>query len=405
VRATRAPHLVQADAAFVAATRLRAARLEPYLASAIFALIPVPTPGLGTFAVDRHWRLYLDLDQARSWGVEASAAVMLHEAHHVVREHARRAVSVGVTEEQFRLWNLATDAAINDDLVADGMPLPHPVLPSTLGLNSRGTEESYFAALKAEAAFLTSEQQADAPQCGSGSGGARLAQELTQDDVPVVDGLDADAVRRDVAHAVVEATKNGDQVSPGLARWAQTLLQPQVPWQRILRSVLGRPLHAAAAIAEPTWQRPDRRNDAHPDILRPGARRTLPEVAVVIDTSASMSQSLLNAAITEVDSILRRSGANLTVVVCDAVAARPQRVSHIGQLRLAGGGGTDMRVGIAAAAALRPAPRLIAVLTDGLTQWPAAAPSGASLVAVVIDSAVQLPSGPGITSVRIQDQK
>lgn len=399
MRTTRATRLTREDAAFVAAARLRAARMEPYLASAVFALVPVPTPGLGTFAVDRFWRLYLDMDQAREWGMEASAAVLLHEAHHVLRDHAGRARTVGVADHEHRLWNLAADAAINDDLVADGMPLPSPVVPSTLGLRAHGIEEHYFELLRADAA---SEPEV---VCGSGSGGARLAEELDPDDEEVVDEVDAVAVRRDVAHAVVAATERGEQVSPGLARWARSLLEPQVPWTRVLRTALGRPLRAAVARAEPSWQRPDRRGAVHPDVLRPGVRRTRPEVAVVVDTSASMSQTLLDAAVTEIDALLRRCGAGVTVVVCDAAAAEPQRVQRIGQLELVGGGGTDLRVGIDAAAALRPVPEVVVVLTDGLTPWPPAAPNRRPLVAVVIDPDVPLPEGPGITAVRIEAQR
>ena len=81
--ATRLPPLARADSDLFAAARLRAARLQPYLASAVFSLVPVDSPGYGTFAVDRHWRVYVDMEQARAWGVEASAA----EVHQCVRHY------------------------------------------------------------------------------------------------------------------------------------------------------------------------------------------------------------------------------------------------------------------------------------------------------------------------------
>ena len=37
--------------------RLAAAEQMPYFARALFAMQPAAEPGLGTFAVDRHWRL------------------------------------------------------------------------------------------------------------------------------------------------------------------------------------------------------------------------------------------------------------------------------------------------------------------------------------------------------------
>ncbi|HMS11720.1 MAG: VWA-like domain-containing protein [Microthrixaceae bacterium] len=398
MKATRTVPLAPADAEFFGAARLRAARMQPYLASAVFSLIPVPVPGYGTFGVDRWWRVYVDMDQARAWGVEATAAVLLHEANHVLRDHHGRADRAGVTSASHHRWNLAGDAAINDGLLADGLPLPDPVLPSTLALDPGGLEETYFRQLGERAAVSTS------VECGSGSGGERLPVELDDDtDEPAVDDVDATAIRRGVAHEVTAAQVQGIRVSPGLALWAKALLTPQVSWRSLLRSAVGRPLRAAYGRRHPTWQRPDRRGDSRPDFPSPGSYRERPEVAVVIDTSASMSTRALDAAVTELDDILRRLSAEITVIACDQHAVTPQRIRRLGQLELTGGGGTDLRVGIAAAAELRPAPTVTVVLTDGWTPWPVAAPARSCLVAVVIGDRAPLPVGPGIVAIRIDE--
>ena len=138
---------------------------------------------------------------------------------------------------------------------------------------------------------------------------------------------------------------------------------------------------------------------------------------MVIDTSASMSTRALDAAVTELDDILRRLSAEITVIACDQHAVTPQRIRRLGQLELTGGGGTDLRVGIAAAEAdrpapdvgiaaaaeLRPAPTVTVVLTDGWTPWPVAAPARSCLVAVVIGDRAPLPVGPGIVAIRIDE--
>jgi len=49
-------------------------------------------------------------------------------------------------------------------------------------------------------------------------------------------------------------------------------------------------------------------------------------------------------------------------------------------LQLAGGGGTDMDAGIAAAAALHPRPSVVIVLTDGFTPWPQQPPRGIRVI-------------------------
>ena len=86
---------------------------------------------------------------------------------------------------------------------------------------------------------------------------------------------------------------------------------------------------------------------------------------------------MLGQALGEVGGVLRSLGVarrDLRVVCCDAEAYEAQTVRDLGKVELAGGGGTDMGRGVEAAAALRPAPHLIVVLTDGFTPWPPAPP-------------------------------
>ena len=74
----------------LAGGRLRACLTMPFLSSALLALQPVAAVGLGTFAVDDRWRLYIDPEQLASWTVKEVAAVLLHEVTHVVRGHGER---------------------------------------------------------------------------------------------------------------------------------------------------------------------------------------------------------------------------------------------------------------------------------------------------------------------------
>lgn len=388
---TRIAPLTGADAELFAAARLRAARDQPFLASAIFALVPVDSPGKGTFGVDRWWRVYVDMEVAHRWGVAATAAVLIHEAHHVVRDHHDRARRLGVSHETFDTWNLAADAAINDDLVADGLPLPRPVLPHHIGCDRHGFEESYYRAL------LDDRPDGPTAECGSGSGGAALPWEIEDEPASPADGLDpvdADAVRRSVAHEVLSRERRDEELPPSLLRWARALVEPTVPWQTILRSTVGRDLRASSRHAEADWTRPDRRGDASPDMLRPGRRHLAPRVVVVLDTSASMDDRLLAAAVSEIDALLHRDGITpIDVVVCDEEAVRAQRIRRLGELQLSGGRGTDMSVGIDAAVALRPRPRVVVVLTDGETWWPEPPPN-TSVIAVLLDAPDREPSPP-----------
>lgn len=134
------------EARLLTASRLVAIESAPYLAHALFAAQPVAAEGLGTFAVDRGWRLYLDPVKLAGWGPALGGGVLVHEIGHLLRAHAERADALGADYNHQR-WNLGCDAAINDDLVAAGIQLPvGAVTPGVLGLQDGGIEEAYYAA-------------------------------------------------------------------------------------------------------------------------------------------------------------------------------------------------------------------------------------------------------------------
>jgi predicted metal-dependent peptidase len=111
-------------------------------------------------------------------------------------------------------------------------------------------------------------------------------------------------------------------------------------------------------------------------------------VAVVIDTSGSMGQPALDAALAEIKGVISAAGIGprgLLVLACDAQVGATTRVRRAQDVQLVGGGGTDMRVGIAEAEASRPRPDVVIVLTDGETPWPEK-PTRSRLVAAIIGS-------------------
>ena len=123
-------------------------------------------------------------------------------------------------------------------------------------------------------------------------------------------------------------------------------------------------------------------------------RQPLPQVAIVLDTSGSMSDQMLGQALAEVSGVLRGLGVGrrrLRVVCCDATAYEAQRVLDAREVRLLGGGDTDMRAGLEAASGLKPHPDLVIVLTDGHTPWPQAAPGGVRVIVGLMDPGGTVP--------------
>ena len=393
--------------------RLAAAEQMPYFAHALFAMQPVAAPGLDTFAVDRNWRLYMDpalLTGPGAWPAATTAAVVLHESGHLIRDHDGRTGSLPAPVHPLG-WNLATDAEINDDLIAAGTPLPEgAVTPGTLGLPDQGLAEDYYAQLVRSASLDRFDD--GGPGCGSGSGGPPVPCEVPWEAAAGMPGLgtaEADLVRRAVAQDVKAAGGRGRGTMPaGLDRWATGMLAPPtVSWQQVLRGAVRAAITGEAGRADYTYRRPSRRRV--PGVILPAMRGVSLAVAVVVDTSGSMGQSQLDAALSEIGGVLATSGVSrdhLHVLACDAAAAAPQRIRSVSGIRLTGGGGTDMRVGIDAAAGLRPEPNVIIVLTDGDTPWPEHPPRPRLVCAVISPDpprgtpewavTVHIPDGPAV---------
>lgn len=392
--------------------RLVACERTPYFATALFAVAPLAYEGLGTFGVDARWRLYMDpacLVGQGCWSIEDAAGVLLHEVGHLIRDHAGRVLNLPAPTDRLA-WNLAGDCEINDDLLAAGIALPgEPATPQAFALIEGRFAEWYYEALRSQPDGGSGLPDDGGLGCGGGAGSAPLPGELPADAGlgdcgEPVDPAAAALLRRRVARDILDHSGHkGIGTAPaGLSRWASSVLAPpSIPWSRILRAVVRRAIADRAGRVNYTYSRPSRRS--MPGIIRPAMRAPLVTVSVVVDTSGSMSQGDLDAAMSEVKGVLRASGVRrdgIALVSCDAAATTVKRVRGLASVELAGGGGTDMRVGIAAAEAARPSPDLVVVLTDGYTPWPSA-PTSARLVCGIINSHEAPPTPSWATTVRI----
>lgn len=357
---------------------LRAARLwitlnRPYYSRALFACPVVPTDELPTMAIDERWRIYVNSEFVESRTVEQTAAVLIHELNHGLRSHADRARNSDVGPGAVDVWNYAADCEINDDLVEDGLDVEGGVLPETFGLSEHDTAEQYYRELIRKAAVVEVELR-----CGSGCSGHSADGEIGPGEPGGADGVERELLRRIVAAAVTEheRAQGCGSVPAGLRRWADDTLTPRVDWRRVLASAVRRGVHLRAGAADYSWQRPSRRDLPGDPVVRPGMTRPVPDVAVVVDTSGSMGEDDLARALAEIRAILTRvvPGDAVRIYSTDADVAAVDQVFNTRQINLTGGGGTDMRVGIAAAAESKPA--VIIVITDGFTPWPDAPPPG-----------------------------
>jgi predicted metal-dependent peptidase len=205
-------------------------------------------------------------------------------------------------------------------------------------------------------------------------------------EAPAASEVESELIRRDVARRIQEAGHTAGKVPEHWRRWADGVLAPpKVDWRRVLAAEV-RSAITAAGMVDYSYSRPSRRQAAVPGVVLPTMRRPLPDVAVIIDSSGSMSDAQIARAMAETADVLRAVGAAAPVIVCDAAVHVARRVHDVRQVHVVGGGGTDMRVAIDAACKLRPRPSVIVCLTDGYTPWPDHAPAGVRVVVGIIGS-------------------
>jgi predicted metal-dependent peptidase len=389
--------------------RLVLVRKQPYLALAVFSLTPIASPGLGTVAVDRYWRFYYDPEVVAGWSLAEQTGALAHELWHLLRRHAER----GAMRDP-RKFNIAADIEINDDLREEHKLPAGALFPERFGLKAGLLAEEYYDAIQdkacvphsatplsprdrdawksdssARARVQDEEDDSDGSNttgvcpicaargnaiCGSGAGGPSLPGELpahptAPGDAPL-DEEDAALVRHQVAEAIRNAKERGT-VPLGAIRWADEVLgAAKIDWRRELAALIRRARAHVAGAVDYSYARPSRRQAATPIIL-PGLVRPQPEIAIVVDTSGSMSEDQLHAALAEIEGICRQqAGRHVPVLSVDAEVQGIQRVVSARSVRFRGGGGTDMGVGLEHALRLRPRPDVVVVLTDGYTPWP-----------------------------------
>ncbi len=289
-------------------------------------------------------------------------------------------------------------------MLSPGGALPLPdwaIRPDTLGAPEGLTAEAYYDHMERQCARGgrgsmgegsdqrpgEHEHGACAGDCGSIADGRPRPYEAPPPSEGGPEGLspvEARAVRVETARAIRAA---GRQAGGAWLDWAAQVLEPPtVPWQRLLHTAVQRRVQAARGRVDYTYAQPSRRQ--LPGVILPGMAAPVVSVALVVDTSGSMTGADARRALSEAEGIIRAAGAPVRVIWCDTRAhdgGAHQTVRRAAR-EARGGGGTDMAAGIRAALEGHPRPACVVVLTDGWTPWPDRAPVVPVIAGIVGDS-------------------
>lgn len=406
------------------AMRMIATKERPYFSTGLFALALLPTAGVQSFAIDQFGRVYINIERVVAgdvkkpkpgqWTIQEGAFVLIHELQHWLMKHFERALPyiMAVPEEdrdaEARFINFCQDLEINGPMyeeakqptsvlkapedgvypqnykLANGQPLPVG-MPWEWYYNHAETRKIEIKTqwdCGSGAHGLPRPWEVDAPSQDVGKGKGKAAPP------PMISRAEAELIRDSIAREIVSSCAYGN-VPAGLERWARSrLVKPEVPWERELYSIT----HGAVVLSQPGHSDysydQQSRHGAVDGLILPRMVQTLAKIAAVVDTSGSMGEKELIRALSEIFGVCRvLQQSTLPVICCDANAYEVQYIRSPNQVKLKGGGGTDMRVGIAEAEKLKP--DVIVVYTDGFTEWPAQEPRS-KVIACIINSNPEL---------------
>lgn len=395
----------------IMAARIIAQMRWPYISSVLFnlKLVEVNSVHLPTMAVDAGWRLYYSPEFVMNESPDSLATVLIHESLHCLMAHNERFENLSDIDKNPYLWNVCGDCSINQIIDDANMTWTESVTPvrygdyEDTGINSTQiTETAYAILLKWVIENKSEEDRRFLPSdCGSVAGGVVRVYEIDRrnSDSPAMDAEQQMGSRDRVAGAILSGSTNRGDVPAGLVRWAEDHLDPQVNWRKQLGVSLRRAVANIAGRRDYSYMRPSRRQEAMrligSNVLLPSLRQPAPpRVTVVVDTSGSIGEDELRKFLGEVSGIVKAVGfvGGVKVIPCDAEAYPAQvfkNSNQLAELKLFGGGGTDMREGIQAAISARQKPDVIVVITDGLTPWPDEKPQTCDHFIVVLTTTDQ----------------
>lgn len=320
--------------------------------------------------------------------------ILCHEVLHCALDHVK-GNRIGGRDRT--LWNIAADFVVNGILCSSGLHKPQGALHNS-EFATKCVEEVYellnkqIKQGKGKGGGKGSGDQDDKSDSGGGGsndGRSQIGDMKTLDahyDPGSQTGRDGEGKPRpsdaemtkhrdEWARAFAAAAEHAKQIGrlpAGIARLVEELLTRTAPWTVHLR----RFLETVAGYDDFTYARPSKRTWAV-GYYTPERRADKIEVAIAIDTSGSISQSVLVDFLSEIEGFRNQfRRAHCTIYPIDAEVYEAYEVEEDDDLvekssdYLKGGGGTDFRPLFTMFEEAERPPKCLIFLTDGYASYP-----------------------------------
>lgn len=356
---------------------------QPFFAVLLTDLLHVvESPGIDTIGTNEH-TIIVNPEWFDGLEVEEGVFILAHEILHTVYKHFTRgqrwaAQGVGPDFKRFQMkrWNKACDYVVNYTLSEAGigsMPMGALTHPS---VDNDTTIEDVYCRLPEEDEDDDDDENENENENENGdnsdsAGGFDEHQKPQAGQSPSQAKID-----RSLNQAADASKAQGNGLSGPLSRMVEEITNPKVDWREVLREfmvdTMGRD--------ETTWNRLNRRRLAMaPHIPFPGTKGNRSgNIAVVLDTSGSISDKELSEFLGEVSGILGECPPELCKLYWTHTSVHKvdevDEDTDLNSLSSGESGGTDMQAGLKTAEEDMPDCDAIIVITDGYTEFDDVAP-------------------------------
>ncbi len=254
-------------------------------------------------------------------------------------------------EQQYSLWNVATDLTINGLLKDAGFDISSGIYDKEYAHNS--AEKNYELLLKKTPESKESPVFIPSPK----NRGDVIEPKIMNESERVL----IEAKTKEMLKKAVEAATNAGKLPDAIERYTKNIFEHRINWKEAIAQFVSK--HSKN---DYNWSKRSRR---YQDFYLPSLKS--PEVGkmvVAIDTSGSLTTKDLEEIDSEIYGIMATyEGIELTVIYCDS---KVNRVDHfdsydVVKLRKVGGGGTDYVPAFREVEKLEEEPVLFLYFTDG----------------------------------------